>query len=172
MVVMTAKISKKQFGLVLAVVVALVAAICIIAGSSKAPSQGEPVSVRTNDERVSYLAQQGWDVVTSPVQERQVRIPTEFGEVFERYNSLQVSQGFDLTDYAGKTVTQYVYQVENFPNATDPVYATILVHNEKIIGADITDTSAGGIMQGLIGPQKPDSPSDPTETTEATDIVS
>ena len=56
---------------------------------------------------------------------------------------------FDLTQYAGKTATRYVYEIENYPNASDPVYATLLVYKDQVIGADITDTSANGVVQGL-----------------------
>lgn len=150
MFVMTAKLDKKRVGIIAGVVLALAVIILLLVRSPGGKTGTEqPVSLRTNDQRVSYLTQQGWDVVVSPVQTRQVLIPTELSEVFERYNTLQVSQGFDLTQYGGKTVTQYVYQVENFPNATDPVYATLLIYDDKIIGGDVTDTSAGGVMQGL-----------------------
>ena len=60
-----------------------------------------------------------------------------------------MSQGFNLTDYAGKTATRYVYEIKNYPNASDPVYATLLVYRDQVIGADITDTSANGVVQGL-----------------------
>ena len=39
---------------------------------------------------------------------------------------------------------RYVYKINNFPDATDPVYATILVYKGQVIGGDITDTSAKG----------------------------
>ena len=150
MVVMTAKINKKRIGLILVALLAVLIAIVAFSGRSKQDSgTGEPVGIRTNDQRVAYLTDYGWDVVVSPVQTRQVLIPKELSEVFQRYNDLQVSQGFDLENYAGKTVTQFVYQVKNYPNATDPVYATILVYDDQVIGADVTDTSAGGVVQGL-----------------------
>ena len=44
---------------------------------------------------------------------------------------------------------RYVYKVENYPNATEPVYATLLVYKSQVIGGDITDTSANGMIQGL-----------------------
>ena len=78
-----------------------------------------------------------------------VRIPQEASTVFDRYNALQKQQGYDLSQYAGKTVMRYVYQIHNFPNATDPVYATVLVYQGKIIGGDVTDTSAQGTIRGF-----------------------
>ena len=44
---------------------------------------------------------------------------------------------------------RYVYKVKNYPGATDPVHATVLVYKNEIIGGDITDTSATGVMQGF-----------------------
>lgn len=155
MVVMTAKVNKKRAFLVLGALAALIVLICILANrdDSPAPSpQDRPVNVATNDARVEYLTTLGWEVAVSPVETQQVRIPTEVSQVFERYNALQQSQGFDLNQYAGKTVSRYVYKVENYPNATDPVYATLLVYDDQVVGADITDTSANGVVQGLEQP--------------------
>ena len=153
MVMMTAKVTTQRGILVRAALAALLVLIGILAkgggGESPAPSQEQPVSVATNDARVQYLTDYGWEVVNSPVQTQQVRIPSEITEVYQRYNALQMSQGFDLTQYAGKTATRYVYEIENYPNASDPVYATLLVYKDQVIGADITDTSANGVVQGL-----------------------
>lgn len=153
MVVMTARINKKRIFLALAAIVALIVLIVAISGRDKADAPtGEPVNLSTNDGRVAYLMGYGWEVASSPVETQQVRIPTELSEVYERYNSLQISQGFDLRDYAGKTATRYVYQIDNYPNATEPVYATLLIYKDRVIGADITDTSANGVVQGLDRP--------------------
>lgn len=149
MMVMTAKVNKKHIGLLLAVIVGVIILICVLSGGGSDAEQGQPVGLSTNDQRVAYLKDYGWEVVVSPVQTRQVRIPSELSEVFLRYNELQVSQGFDLSRFTGKTVTQYVYQIENYPNATDPVYATLLIYDNQVIGADVTDTSATGVVQGL-----------------------
>ena len=115
-----------------------------------------PVSSTSNDSRVKFLSDLGWDVTTSPKESGQVRIPKEESDVFERYNALQKSTGYDLSPYAGKTVMRYVYKVRNFPGATEPVYATILTYKDKIIGGDITDTSPKGIVQGLVAAEKPE----------------
>lgn len=155
MVMMTAKVNKKKIFLILAAFVALIVLICVLSGkdgnsgNALENPQNQPVSMETNDGRVKFLSDLGWQVTTSPVETQQVRIPTEVTEVFERYNTLQLSQGYDLNPLAGKTVMRYVYQVENYPNATDPVYATLLVYDNQVVGADITDTSAGGVVQGL-----------------------
>ena len=48
---------------------------------------------------------------------------------------------------------RYVYQINNYPGATAPVYATVLVYKDKIIGGDVTDTSPGGKLQGFKMPE-------------------
>ena len=79
-----------------------------------------------------------------------MRIPQEPSDVFNRYNDLQKSAGYDLQPYTGKTAMRYVYKITNYPGTTDPVYATLLVLNGEIIGGDITDTAAKGTMHPLI----------------------
>jgi hypothetical protein len=44
---------------------------------------------------------------------------------------------------------RYVYKVNNFPDATKPVYATLLIYKNQVIGGDVTDTSAKGVVRGL-----------------------
>jgi len=164
MLVMTAKVDKKKLAIIIAAAVVLIAGVILLfsGGSGESTSAVSP-NVSSNDARVAFLKSFGWDVTTSPTQSSQVKIPQSSSEVFDRYNALQKSQGFDLTDYSGKTVMRYVYKINNYPGATDPVYATLLVYKNQIIGGDVTDTSAKGVIQGF---QKPDSNTTaPPETT-------
>ena len=48
---------------------------------------------------------------------------------------------------------RYVYQINNFPGATDPVYATVLVYKKEIIGGDVTQSGAKGKIQGFKFPE-------------------
>ena len=148
MLVMTAKLDKKKGAFIIAAVIVVIAAIVmLISGGSSSATVSTGVS--DNDARVEFLKGFGWEVTTSPVESSQVKIPKESSEVFERYNALQKNQGYDLSEYSGKTVMRYVYQINNYPNATEPVYATLLVYKGKIIGGDVTDTSAKGKIQGF-----------------------
>ncbi len=144
MMVMTAKVDKKKILLVLVAVAALIfSGILLLGGEEETAATGAP-SVSNNDQRVQFLKDFGWDVTTSPAETSQVKIPEEGSDVFSRYNNLQKSQGYDLTEYSGKKVMRYVYKVNNYPGATEPVYATLLVYKNKIIGGDVTDTAANG----------------------------
>ena len=148
MLVMTAKVDKKKIAMIAAGVVAVVVAlVLLLSGRDSTPTSSPAVS--GNDDRVQFLNSFGWEVVSSPVQTSQVRIPANSSQVFERYNELQKTQGYDLSKFAGKTVMRYVYTVKNYPGATEPVYATLLISGNQVIGGDITDTAATGLMQGF-----------------------
>lgn len=153
MFLMTARVSKRRL---LAAACGLIALICGLFFFFRRPQATEtlsaspaPVEAETNDQRIKYLEGLGWKVSAQPKESMQVRIPREPGEVFTRYNDLQKSQGFDLSKLAGKNVMRYVYVVENFPNATEPVHATLLVYKDHVVGGDITDTSPNGKIRGL-----------------------
>lgn len=170
MLVMTTKINKKKIAVILVVLLMAVAAIILLCrgGGEAQTTAAQPIT--TNDGRVRFLTDYGWEVSASPIESSQVRIPKESGAVFDRYNALQKSQGYDLTPYAGKTVMRYVYQIQNFPGATEPVYATILVYKNQIIGGDITDTSAKGAVRGFEMPKETTPPATrlPAETAPET----
>ena len=152
MLVMTAKVDKKKIAVILAAAVLLIAGILLLAGGGR--SQSTAAAVGNNDARVAFLKNFGWDVAASPVESSQVKIPSEPSEVFDRYNALQKSQGYDLSAFAGKTVMRYVYKVNNYPGATEPVYATLLVYKNQIIGGDVTDTAAKGVVRGFTMPKQ------------------
>lgn len=158
MLVMTAKVDKKKIILVLAgIAAAIVGLIMLFSGGDGAAATAAP-SLSTNDGRVKFLTDFGWEVAASPVESSQVRIPEAGSEVFDRYNDLQKSQGYDLSQYAGKTVMRYVYKIKNYPGATEPVYATLLLYKDQVIGGDVTDTAAKGVIRGFKMPQSQPQP--------------
>ena len=165
MMVMTAKVDMKKVMLAIAAVAALVLSLILLLGGGDSAETSAPAA-SSNDGRVKFLTDFGWDVTTSPAESSQVKIPDETSEVFERYNALQKSQGYDLSEYAGKKVMRYVYKINNYPGATEPVYATVLVYKNQIIGGDVTDTAAKGQIRGFKMPET--TSTTPTETTAAT----
>lgn len=173
MLVMTAKVDKKKIAVILAVVIVAIAGlVLLLGGGDSEPTVSTGVS--NNDQRVAFLKSFGWEVTTSPVESSQVRIPEKSSDVYDRYNELQKSQGYDLTEYAGKTVMRYVYKINNYPGATEPVYATLLIYKDQVIGGDITDTAAKGRIQGFKMAQSlPDatSPTGSTAPTEPTGVT-
>ena len=163
MMMMTAKVDIKKVIAALAAVAGVVIALILLLGGRNNSAPTAAPSVAGNDGRVQFLAALGWEVSTSPTESGQVRIPQEQNDVFSRYNELQKNAGYDLSEYAGKTVMRYVYKVNNFPNATKPVYATLLIYKNQVIGGDITNTAANGTMQALTKAELP--PATTPETT-------
>ena len=80
---------------------------------------------------MAFLEQFGWTVAEEPVQTQKVRVPEDPSEVFLRYNDLQLSQGYDLLSYSGKTLTRYVYQITNYPGTDGVYFATLLVYQRQ-----------------------------------------
>ena len=150
MFVITTKVSKTKIAAIVTLVIAGVVLAAILAAAKNGRAETlEERNGETNEERAAFLSQCGWQVNAEPVQTQSVKIPAEDSEVFRRYNELQKSQGFDLTEHAGKTAVRYVYEVLNYPDADGPVYATVFVLDGKIVGGDVTDTGANGKMLGL-----------------------
>ena len=163
MFLMTAKVSKRRILAALGGLIVLIAGMLLLFRSPDAAetlARGQKLpAVKTAEQRLAFLKELGY----TPGDEKtmQVRIPKEGGEVFRRYNELQKSQGFDLTEFAGKNVMRYEFELQNFPGATAPVHATMLLYRGKLVGGDITDSSPGGKIQGLLPAQSGTSESAP-----------
>lgn len=154
MMIVSAKVSKRKFltGLLIAVgIIALLVFLCSRANASGSNLPEDPAEANIasdNEARLAFLRSFGWEVADAPVETQEVRIPEEFNDVFTRYNELQISQGYDLEPYAGKSVKRYVYRIENHPNGADH-FATLLIHKNEIIGGDITGSGKGGTIHGF-----------------------
>ena len=154
MLIMTTKVDKRKLIIAAAAVIAAIALLLTLGGGASEPtaSLSTAPAADTNDARVQFLTDFGWEVTPSPTESSQVKIPKGEDPVFSRYNELQKSQGYDLSKFAGKQVMRYVYQINNYPGAKEPVYATVLVYKDQIIGGDITDTTPGGKITGFSKP--------------------
>ena len=145
MVVMTAKLSRKK--LLVAAVAALLIVVLVfcLRNPGQAPDGETQVQSRT-----AFLSSFGYSVDGESEQVQTVRIPTEPSEVFDRYNELQKSQGYDLSALSGKNVTRYVYRLEDCGEGE--WYATVLEYRGKIVGGDVSDSAPGGRMHGFAKP--------------------
>lgn len=160
MLMMTAKVDKKKILIGAgALILAIVFLFALVGGSPESQETAAPSDTAgSNEARVKFLTDLGWEVTNAPKESGQIRIPAESSQVYDRYNALQKSQGYDLTQFAGKTVMRYLYEIKNYPGATEPVYATLLVHRDKIIGGDITVSGPGGQVQGFRMPRAESEP--------------
>lgn len=111
------------------------------------------LTAATNQDRISFLKQFGWQVNAEPIEMKDVTIPEKFNDIYTQYNNMQKEQGLDLTPYAGKTCRQWVYAVTNYPQASN-VRATMLVYNNAVIGGDLSTAELDGFMTGFSGAQE------------------
>ena len=79
--------------------------------------------VKTNDDRLAFLSQFGWEVEPTP-EEQNVTIPGEFDRVFVSYN---------------------------FPDYDGAVLANVLVYRGRVIGGDICTADVSGFVRGFDG---------------------
>lgn len=108
----------------------------------------------TAEERAAFFSQFGWEISADPVQVKEVVIPTEFDETYEKYNNLQKSQGLDLEKYKGKRAKLWSYEIKNFPKyegSDTVIYGNILVYQGVVIGGDVSSAQLDGFMSGFDG---------------------
>ena len=105
--------------------------------------------IKSNEDRVRFLAQFGWQVKPEAIESIEVTIPDEFDKIFTAYNEIQKQLGLDLTKYKKKNVTRYTYEITNYDGYDGTVYANILVYRNKVIGGDVCSADVKGFIHGL-----------------------
>lgn len=131
---------KTIFGIILAITGVIVVVLTFVGNHSASTSAAAPVSCTTAKERQDYIESLGYDT-DGKESSKQITIPSTFNDVYNQYNDIQKQQGFDLTQYKGRTVTLYTYNITNYKNK-DNIIADLMVSDGTLIGADLCDTSA------------------------------
>ena len=156
MFVISMKLGKKKLIAIIAVAVLLVVGLVWLLMPKDVREDTAPVAkikttrIKENADRIAFLNQYGWEVVSEPAEIVEVTVPKEFDDVYENYNQLQKQQDFDLTKYKGKRIKRYTYEVTNYPDAdAGTVVANVLIYKDKVIGGDICSTQLGGFMHGF-----------------------
>lgn len=101
-----------------------------------------PVNASTEAERVNYFALHGWEV--EEISSKDITIPTNFSEEYEKYAMLQDKQGMPLREYVGKSGKIYVYQVKNYCPADNQMLAELLVCNDTAIASLVYSDNGDG----------------------------
>ncbi len=109
--------------------------------------------IKTEEDRIAFLNQFGWEVDASPAEETTVTIPEEFDKILKTYNEVQKQQGLDLSKYKGKSVTRYTYEITNYPDYNGKVYVNMIVYKNRVIGGDICSADVNGFIHGFKKPQ-------------------
>ena len=104
---------------------------------------------KSNEDRINFLSQFGWEINSEPLEIATVTIPENFNATYENYNAIQKKQGFDLSKYKGKQCTRFTYQVLNHKDSPKGIRANILVYKNKVIGGDICSVELDGFMHGF-----------------------
>ena len=102
---------------------------------------------------MAYLESYGWAVSAQPIAVEELIIPEAFDETYSQYLELQAGQGFDLTDYCGKRVKRYTYEITNYPTGEAGIQAGLLIYKNTVIGGDVLSPQLGGFIHGLEMPE-------------------
>jgi len=105
--------------------------------------------IKTNEDRINFLAQFGWQVKSQPVESAEITIPEEFDKIFMGYNEIQKRQGLDLSRYKNKNVMRYTYEITNYSGEDGKVYANVIVYRNKVIGGDVCSANVNGFIHGF-----------------------
>lgn len=109
--------------------------LCAISFPGQSPKKSVGVFSRT-------VKEMGYDDVSqTPYEIVEFTVPMEFNDVYNRYNELLKSEGYDLSLYKGKVCKRYTYLIPS-QNAR----ANIIVYEGEIIGGDISGITLDGIM--------------------------
>lgn len=142
--------------LLLALVTA-VAVYAIPSVSAAATATGEGsytyTDAATEEGRVRFLSQFGWQTAGAPVETATFNIPAEFDRVMLGYNEIQREQGLDLSRYKKKNVTRYTYELTNYEGYEGKVYANIIVYRDRVIGGDVASADPTGFVHGFERPE-------------------
>lgn len=158
MFILTARVNRKRLAAGAAALVLLCGTALAVGNLNDSQSVGAAVStavpkkVKTNEDRIAYLESFGWQVEEEPVAVEELLIPEEFDETYEEYLALQSGQGFDLTEYCGKRIKRYTYQITNYPTGETGVQAVLLLYKNKVIGGEVLSPKLNGFLHGLERP--------------------
>ena len=158
MFIMTAKMPKRKLTLGVAAAALLCccaialnfgqAAIREVSGSTAPQAKG----VKSNQDRIDYLAAYGWQVSEEPLVTQELLIPEEMDDSYTEYLALQTGQGFDLQKYAGKRVERYTYEVLNYPTGETGVQVNLLICKNTVVGGEVLSPQLDGFLHGLAMP--------------------
>lgn len=141
------KIFTKTVRRSLLIAAALAIAVLLAMAIGRARDKESVLSDR--QARIDYLAALGFEAMAESETRQEILLPDEFDAVLVRYNELQKQQGFDLTRYAGQSVTLYSYRIANWPDPDATVIADLYCRKGRVIAGDIHSTALDGFMLGL-----------------------
>ena len=110
-----------------------------------------------NAERVAFFAQFGLEAAEEPLEVKEIVIPAEFDENYNKYNEIQKNQGLDLEPFKGVRVKYWSYEILNYPgfeNSDGRIRGNLIIYNGIIVGGDISDIALDGFMHTFFIPSE------------------
>lgn len=129
----------------------LITLIVIIVSGQFYAAGNTVLNAKTNAQRVSFIKSLGLLPDDNNCENKSVVIPDDFSDVYENYNEVQKSAGYDLSAYKGAKVTVYTYPVGRIKqDNTDEYYVNLMVYKGRVIGGDISSRNFYGEMLPLM----------------------
>ncbi len=164
MFIYTCRAGTIRFFAVIVLAVAALAALVIfvpayqpVSAGAEGGSGDETVKInydriKTNEDRIKFLSQFGYEVSEDPLETVEITLPEKFDKVYAGYNELQKAQGLDLSKYRRKTVMRYTYEVKNYDGYSGgKVLANVIVYRGRVIGGDVCSADPQGFVHGFEG---------------------
>ena len=107
------------------------------------------INAKTNADRLLFIKNLKCTVKSNEPVRKTVHIPEVFYDVYNEYNTLQQSAGYDLSLYKGCEVTIYTYGINPPLGYDGECVVNLIVYKDKIIGGDISSMALGGFMLPL-----------------------
>lgn len=156
MFVISLKMSKIKlfaiFACVLIIVIAATSTISKISTTSAKAKSQKSVTLTNNDERVNFITNLGWTISPDPIEIIEIVVPNEFNEVYQHYNDIQKTQGYNLNEFKAKRVKRWSYEIKNYPEYEKNIRINLLIYEDNLIGGDICSTELNGFMHGFVKP--------------------
>lgn len=106
--------------------------------------------VKTNEDRIAFLARLGVTVSGEPKEEVSFSVPENFDVVLLKYNEIQRSQGLDLSKYKNKKVTRYTYEAQGYGDYEGAVMINLIVYRNTVVACDASSIGPEGFVKPLI----------------------
>lgn len=154
MFVFTVRSSKIKTALLIVLTAIAVGSLLWFTMNDKPAASDGVISLKAENEeqRLAFISQFGWDVDKDPVEVTEIIVPTEFDEVYEKYNEIQKEQNLDMSLYSGKRVKRWTYSVNNYPGyeaRKDVIQLSILIYEGTVVGGDVSSIELNGFMHGF-----------------------
>lgn len=106
-------------------------------------------NAKTNADRLIFIKNLGCEVINTQPNSKTVHIPEVFYDVYNNYNLLQKTAGYDLALFKGCEVNIYAYKINPPRGYEGECVVNLMVYKDRIIGGDISSVALGGFMLPL-----------------------